>query len=56
MSYDTFHRWINKFISGLESIETAPKKSGRPKFASCGEIVSKVKYILEEMLGIQYVI
>ena len=35
------HRWIKKIDSVLESKENAPK-SGRPKSASCNEIVSKV--------------
>ena len=47
MSYDTVRRWKNKFASGVESIKTAPK-SGRPKFASRKEIVSKIKEIIEE--------
>ena len=42
MSYDTVRRWKNKFESGVESIKNAPK-SGRPKFASRKEIVSKKK-------------
>ena len=46
MSYDTVRRWKNKFESGVESIKNAPK-SGRPKFASRKEIVSKIKEIVE---------
>ena len=46
MSYDTVRRWKNKFESGVESIKNAPK-SGRPKFASRKEIVSKIMEILE---------
>ena len=46
MSYDTVRRWKNKFESGVESIKNAPK-SGRPKFASRKEIVSKIKEIIE---------
>ena len=41
MSYDTVSRWKNNFESGVESIKNAPK-SGRPKFASRKEIVSKI--------------
>ena len=44
--YDTVRRWKNKFESGVESIKHAPK-SGRPKFASRKEIVSKIKEIIE---------
>ena len=47
MSYDTVRRWKNKFESGVEFIKNAPK-SGRPKFASPKEIVSKIKEIIEE--------
>ena len=36
------HTWEKKSDSELESIENAPK-SGRPKSASCDEIVSEVK-------------
>ena len=36
----------NKFESDVESIKNAPK-SGRPKFASRKEIVSKIKEIIE---------
>ena len=36
----------NKFESGVESIKNA-QKSGRPKFASRKEIVSKIKEIIE---------
>ena len=45
MSYDTVRCWQNKFESGVESIKNAPK-SGRPKFAPCKEIVSKIKEII----------
>ena len=46
MSYDTVRRWKNNFESGVESIKTAPK-SGRAKFASRKEIVSKIKENIE---------
>ena len=46
MSYDTVWCWKNNFESGVESIKNAPK-SGRPKFASRKEIVSKIKEIFE---------
>ena len=46
MSYDTVRRWKNKFESGVESIKNAPK-SGRQKFVSRKEIVSKIKEIIE---------
>ena len=46
MSYDTVRRWKNKIESGVESIKNA-QKSGRPKFASRKEIVSKMKEIIE---------
>ena len=46
MSYDTVRRWKNKFETGVESMKNAPK-SGRPKFASRKEIVSKIKEIIE---------
>ena len=46
MSYDTVRCWKNKFESGVESIKNAPK-SGRPKFESRIEIVSKIKEIIE---------
>ena len=46
MSYDTARHWKNKFESGVESIKNAPK-SGRPKFASPKEIISKIKEIIE---------
>ena len=46
MSYDTVRSWKNKFESGVESIKIAPK-SGRSKFASCKEIVSKIKEFVE---------
>ena len=45
MSYDTVRSWKNKFESGVEYIKNAPK-SGRPKFASRKEIVSKIKEII----------
>ena len=45
MSYDTVRRWKNKFESGVES--KMHQKSGRPKFASRKEIVSKLKEIIE---------
>ena len=47
MSYDTVKSWKNKFESGVESIKNAPK-SGRPKFASRKEIVSKINEIIKE--------
>ena len=46
MSYDTVRTWKTTFESGVESIKNAPK-SGRPKFASRKEIVSKIKEIIE---------
>ena len=46
MSYDTVRSWKNNFESGVEFIKKAPK-SGRPKFASRKEIVSKIKEIIE---------
>ena len=46
MSYDTVRSWKNKFESGVESIKNAPK-SGRPKFASRKEFVSKIKEIIK---------
>ena len=46
MSYDIVRCWKNNFESGVESIKNAPK-SGRPKFASPKEIVSKIKEIIE---------
>ena len=46
VSYDTVRRWKSKFESGVESIKNAPK-SGRQKFASRKEIVSKIKEIIE---------
>ena len=46
VSYDMVRSWKLKFDSGLETIENEPK-SGRPKCASCDEIVSKVKEIIE---------
>ena len=46
MSFDTVRSWKNGFESGIESIKNAPK-SGRPKFASRKEIVSKIKEIIE---------
>ena len=48
MSYDTVRRWKNKFESGVEAIKYA-SKSGRPKFASRKEIVSKIKEIIEDV-------
>ena len=46
VSYDTVRSWENKFESCVEFIKNAPK-SGRPKFASHKEIVSKIKGIIE---------
>ena len=46
VSYDTVWRWKKKFESGVESIKNVPK-SGRPKSASCKEIISKIKEIIE---------
>ena len=46
VSYDTVMSWKNKFESVVESIKNTPK-SGRPKFASRKEIVSKIKEIIE---------
>ena len=46
VSYDTVRWWKKKFESSVESIKNAPK-SGRPKSASCKEIVSKIKEIIE---------
>ena len=46
VSYDTVLQWKKEFESGVESIKNAPK-SGRPKSASCIEIVSKIKEIIE---------
>ena len=46
MSYDIVRSWKNKFESGVEYIKNAPK-SGRPKFASRKEIVTKLKEIIE---------
>ena len=46
MSYDIVRSWKNKFESDVESIKNA-LKSGRPKFASRTEIVSKIKEIIE---------
>ena len=46
VSYDTVRRWKNRFESDVEFIKNAPK-SGRPKFASRKEIVSKIKEIIE---------
>ena len=45
MSYDTVRSW-KKFESDVESTKNA-QKSGRPKFASRKEIVSKIKEIIE---------
>ena len=39
MSYNMIRRWKKEFDSGLETNNNAPK-SGRPKSASCNEIVS----------------
>ena len=49
VSCDTVSRWKKKFDSGsgLEWIENAPKP-GMPNSASCDEIVSKVKEIVEK--------
>ena len=55
MSYGTVRRWKNKFESGVESIKNAPK-SGRSKFASPKEIVSKKRKSLKEMPDLQFVI
>ena len=46
MFYDTFKSWKNKLESGVESIKNTPK-SGRPKFASRKENVSKIKEIIK---------
>ena len=46
MSYDTVRRWKNTFESGVRSIKNA-SLSGRPKFASPKEIVSKIKEIID---------
>ena len=46
MSYDTIRSLKNKFESCVESIKNAPK-SGRPKFASRKEIVSRIKEMIE---------
>ena len=46
VSYDTIRRWKNTSESGVESIKNSPK-SGRPKFASRKETVSKIKEIIE---------
>ena len=40
VSYDTVRQWKKKFSNGVESIKNA-SKSGRPKSASCKEIVPK---------------
>ena len=45
MSYDTVRSW-KKIEAGVESIKNAPK-SGKPKFASHKDIVSKIKEIIE---------
>ena len=55
VSYDTGRRWKNKFKSGVESTKNAPK-SGRPKFASRKEIVSKIKEIIEGDASLQFMI
>ena len=46
VSYDKCRQWKKKFESGVESIKKI-QKSGRPKSASCKEIVSKIKEIIE---------
>ena len=46
VSYDTVWCCKNKFESGVESIKSAPK-SGRPKFVSRKEIVSKIAKIID---------
>ena len=46
MSYDMVRRCKKKFYSELKSIENAPRL-GRPKSASCDEIVPIVKEIVE---------
>ena len=46
MSFDTVRRWKKKFDSSVDSIKNAPK-SGRPKFASRKENISKIKEIIE---------
>ena len=46
VSYDAVCRWKKKIDSWSASIENAPK-SGRPTSASCDEIVSQVKDIVE---------
>ena len=46
VSYDTVRSWKKKFDSGLETNENAPE-SEKPKSASCDEIVSEVKEIVE---------
>ena len=46
VSYGTVRSWKNKFESGVESIKYA-SKSGWPKSASCKEIVSKIKKVIE---------
>ena len=51
MYYDTVRHWKNK----LESIKNT-LKSGRPKFASCKETVTKIKGIIEEMQDLPFVI
>ena len=48
VSYGTVRSWKNRFESGVESNKNAPE-SGRPKFASRKEIVSKIKEIIEEI-------
>ena len=55
MSYDTVRTWKNNFESGVESNKNAPK-SGRPKFVSRKEIVSKIKEMIEEDPDLQFVI
>jgi len=46
VSFDTVRRWKKKFDSSVDSIKNAPK-SGRPKFASRKENISKIKEIIE---------
>ena len=53
MSFDTVRHWKNKIESGVESINNAPK-SGRSKLASCKDIVSKIKEIIEGRPELQF--
>ena len=46
VSYDIVRCWKNNFESGVEYIKSKPK-SGRPKFVSRKEIVSKIREIIE---------